>query len=409
VEDNGRSSHPHDSGAARLSHRALFALFALSVVTVVAYAQLRPVYNWDMVAYVAIAGALGERDIERVHAETYALIERTLPDVAFDELIGRDDTSSSSVGFLRGTATDPHAFGQQLPFYLVKPAYPLLIALGSLVGLNPVVASVLISSISYVAFAVLVARWARRHHPASIAYALATLLVISPPFTILARLSTPDAMSLALLVASGYALTERRSGSMALLLSVLAVVVRPNNAAWVVLLAAYLALMAPAAIRPPRWVAGAAALGAVAIYGVLTVRFGYYPFPTLFYHSTIDYLARPADFTSPLGATDYLKQYVHQLLDFQYGAALLFGFLAGVVAVARRFAGGPRRDPMLGLVLVAIAAAAAQWIVYPIEPERILAGQLALIAIALICSVGRAGRRAAPLTDPGRGSYALSA
>ena len=368
--------------------RIVAVAYLLMLLILVAYAQIRPVNNWDMLAYVGIARSIEVNDADELHAEVYRLLRRSVPASDVEALTGTSSEATTSLPFLEATANDPRAFIQQLPFYLVKPAYPLLIAGVSLLGIDPFDASVLIASAAYVAFALLLAAWLRRYHPPLLAYGLATLLVLSPPFSILARLSTPDSLSLLTIVASAYLLVERRRAGIALTVAILSIFVRPNNAVWVILLAAYVAFWVPSTWRPPRWVAAGAAGAALAIYGGLTWWAGYYSFPTLFYHALVEYLAYPADFTSPLTLLDYPRQYVHELLAFQYGSALLFLFIASAGALALARVGGPERNLMSGILVLALVAAGAQWLAYPIEPERILVSQLALIAVVLAVALG---------------------
>ena len=367
------------------------------LIGITTYGQLRPENNWDMVAYVAISRASQADDITQLHRDVYAELEQSVSTADFEALTASGDVLTSSEPFLVATASDARAFAQQLPFYLVKPAYPLLIAGLATTGLNPFAASVLIASAAYAGFGLLAWSWLRRHHPPIIGTLLTALLVISPPFMILARLSTPDSLSLLVILASAYAIVSRRAG-LALGLCLLAVLIRPNNAAWAVLLALYLATAAPPAVRPRRWVP----LLTIALVGVLYVGItrwaGYYPLPTLFHHAIVEYLPYPAEFVPTWGLREYARQYVHEFLAFQYGGALFFLFVGGVVLLGLRSAHGSAHDPLTGLVALAVLASAAQWAVYPIEPERILAGQLAIIAIALAIIVGR------PTQVPGFGS-----
>ena len=139
--------------------------YLLMLLVLVAYAQIRPVNNWDMLAYVGIARSIEVNDADELHAEVYRLLRRSVPASDVEALTGTSSEATTSLPFLAATANDPRAFTQQLPFYLVKPAYPLLIAGVSLLGVDPFDASVLIASAAYVAFALLLVAWLRRYHP----------------------------------------------------------------------------------------------------------------------------------------------------------------------------------------------------------------------------------------------------
>ena len=70
--------------------------------------QVPPVYNWDMVCYVALALGYGEDDPEELHAKTYETLQRECPPAVYQELI-RGGVRSKRHG-------DVEAFTQHLNF-----------------------------------------------------------------------------------------------------------------------------------------------------------------------------------------------------------------------------------------------------------------------------------------------------
>src|SRR5712692_9014805 len=91
-------SHSARSGAGRLeglrSRWPLFAYVALvgSIVTVFFF---RPAYNWDMLAYVALARDDGSADFAQVHRDLYADLARVVPSDQYDVLTGNSQLTEA--------------------------------------------------------------------------------------------------------------------------------------------------------------------------------------------------------------------------------------------------------------------------------------------------------------------------
>ena len=81
-----------------------------------------PMYNWDMLAYVACVHSYTESDAEAIHSKTFDEVRRHVPENAYDRLTRLD-------AYRRALAQTPTSFIQHIPFYSVKPAYPCLMFL----------------------------------------------------------------------------------------------------------------------------------------------------------------------------------------------------------------------------------------------------------------------------------------
>ena len=120
------------------------------------YLAERPNYNWDMLAYMAVALRMEGASTVRAHDETYDIIRSSVPRAWVDDLTGNFDPDAVAVGLgttrmsdrnlRRDWAAHSDSFATQLPFYSVKPLYPALMALGNSLGL-PLIQSGLIVSL----------------------------------------------------------------------------------------------------------------------------------------------------------------------------------------------------------------------------------------------------------------------
>ena len=235
----------------------LLLAILLSLIYATYFAQ-RPYYNWDMVAYVAVALIDAGEPAETVHRKTYDIVAAALPPDRFAEL-------TQSNAYREAVAADAARFAAQLPFYTVKPVYPAVMSVLYRAGMNPVTASVAVSAAGYAGICLLLYVWTARWLRPLVAVPVAALLSLCPYLTPIAQLSTPDALSVLVLLAGLFCIIEidrPLSGAAILVGSIL---VRPENVIYVGVVLAYLRLfrrVAPGRLlmlaRPrspsmPRW------------------------------------------------------------------------------------------------------------------------------------------------------------
>jgi hypothetical protein len=375
--------------------RAMPGALAWLVMTVIAlaiagYAIYRPAGNADLIEYIAVVhqweGATGAD----LNTDTYTDLDQLLDDQQFADVTGRQGiTALGRDAYLQTIKADPEALRQQLPFYSVKPLYPALMAALGVVGVPLGFGSVLISAAAYAALVLLLFRWASRHVGEWSAVILVSLIALAAPFWILARLSTPDALALLIVMSGLYVLLEWRRPGLALAILVVAILARPNAVVAVLAIAAVAVLARPASgirIAWPR--AAIAAVGGIALYLGLTVWSGNYGYATLFYHAVVGYLPFPADGAPPLSILEVLRIYAFRLLSLSTSPVPLF-VLLGAIAMRARVSdlGGIRSDGPSLAILAMYVTMGLTWLSYPNEPERILVAPFLLITIVLVCSV----------------------
>lgn len=388
----------------------IVSAFSLLLGVLAVHALLRPAYNWDMLGYIGVAEAVETRDPAEVQRRTYAAAKAAVPPAAYRDLVGAAGDGSPDVGgrnrYRQVVAADPEAFRQQLPFYAVKPLYPALIYGLTKAGLNPVDASVLLAVLGFLGAMIVILWWFARHHGPLWALLFASLVALSIPLSELAKLSTPDSLSILLVVLGAMALIELRRTPLSLILFGLAIVDRPNTVALTVLLVVYLALWAPPDIALSGRAAVIAGALTIGLYAGLSTWSGMYSIPTFLYHSTTEYLPYPASFVSPFGLFEYAKLYAFEFFELKRVPFFLFVLIGVIVVRLRLDRTDARHDILAHVTPLVLLSLPVQWLVHPTEMERLMAPLLVLLIVFLVISVGRSRPTGA---EPARGQRPITA
>jgi hypothetical protein len=358
-------------------------LFAALLCALVVVSVRRPLYNWDMLPYVAVARSYFGGDPEQVHREVYDALRAAAPPEKVALLVGPDP-----VPYRADVAGDAKHFWEQVPFYSVKPLYPLLVAAVHGLGVNVVRASVWVAALAYAAACWLGFAWMARHQPAAVALIAATLLTVAPPFLLLARLSTPDSLYLLSFLGAGYLLVERRAPGAAMISLLIGMLARPNGILFYAMLGFYLTFLAPQPFRISVGACAGFAGASAALFLGLREISGNYPWTTFFYHSWIAYLPSPTTFVPALELRDYLEVYASHLLLFVSGEIPFFALVGMVALLARHRSAVPFREDVLSHVLLLIPPfMVVHWVLYPGQLDRMYAPQYFLIGLAAVVSV----------------------
>jgi hypothetical protein len=158
------------------------------------YNLQRPQYNWDMIAYVALASYSDTSDTAARHENVYRSLARSVPSNTYETL-----AHGSQSRTLRSSS--PVVFDELLYFYKIRVVYIGLIRACSYLGVSPFFASHLISALAaslgffllFLTFRSYMAPW---------------LMYLLPVFAVnlglaeIAQLSTPDALAFLALVVS---------------------------------------------------------------------------------------------------------------------------------------------------------------------------------------------------------------
>lgn len=373
---------PKQKGARRGAVALVFVLLSLLATSI------PPAYNWDMVAYIALAESWVNpgADSQAVHESTWADVWQNIPRQQFLHLRGAHlDPDSTQwplevIGYRRAVAEDPEVLKAQMPFYSVKPLYPALIAGLTVLGLSAVFASVLVTKASWVAMGCFVFVLLRRRF-ALLPSLIALLISMSLPIVrALGGYSTPDALcSLFVLAGLYFALdaNTRLRQRLALASCVLAVIARPDSILLVTPIALWLAARQPKQWREP----ASAVVCALVACGLQSHFSDNYGWAVLFHHSFIDYLQFPGAVSIELRLSDVISIYLSQLLS----TGLFWGVvgIAVVVAVLRLRWLGVQDDWFCGL-LVVIVFMATHWMVFPDQKDRMMVASYLFVLVAAV-------------------------
>jgi len=319
-------------GALRAQLNRAVACVVVLALTLFAV-TMPPAYNWDMLPYVALSLQAGEAN-ER-HAELWALVDEHVPSEHQALLRGLKDTAAHTamstrradiLHYRQTTADDAEAFSQQLPFYAVKPMYPMLIAgltrlSNQTLGpntLQPIGVSHAVAKFFWVVLGVGFFSLLSMRLGPLLAAGVTLPVMLIPPVHMLASYSTPDTLSAALIMLA-FVLALRdpsRTWTLgALGMALLGVAARPDN---LMLLGLLLVWFRHTKRIPSVIMVGIGLLG-LAWYLLLAKLSGNYGWAVLIHHSFIDYSERPASLVPELSWSVLLQIYLAKL-----GSSMLF-------------------------------------------------------------------------------------
>jgi len=362
-------------------------LAALMSTVYAAWFAQRPLYNWDLIPYVAVALLDAGQPADSVRQKTYEIIERSTPPDSHEFLFGgseyKQDTYNRGADYRYMVAHDSKIFADQLPLYTVKPAYPALMSLLVRARVNPVTAAYLISGVAYAAICFLFYVWFSRWLNPVLSLLITSLLSLNPILVQLAQLATPDSLSVLLLLLGTFLAVEVRNLAAGVTIFILSILVRPENIMYVFIFSVYLLIIKRMVI-----INSLIALGlAFGIYFFQTRISHNYGWAVLFKFTFFDWtvLEHPSDIS--VGLSDYAIVYAKEIfrMFFTRGVAFPIFLLVGIGALLLRHDPPPSwQDPYVQVILVAAVYVTARIAALPGETDRALAFPYMLIAISFI-------------------------
>jgi len=220
----------------KILNTCIFVLFSLFICV---SAFLSPMYNWDVLGYTASALSYETKSPEAIHRKTYSLAQEKIPPTFFDKIVSNNDPLRIR------SASDPNFFYNQLFAFKVKPLYILSMFLFSKMGIHLIQASYLMSIISVGLLCFLIFTWISQYARGSSAGLFAVLVALAVRLPYLARLSTPDAFSAAVIVGAFYVLLEKKQIRLSCVLFLLSILIRLDNIIVALLVFGYLGFGAP--------------------------------------------------------------------------------------------------------------------------------------------------------------------
>ena len=353
----------------------LVTFYAVVSILLLLSGSFRPVYNWDLIPYIASAKALECSDPIQIHSFAYSVIGKT----SATRMYSISTTHVDSL-YRDSMRTDYSAFSYQLAFYKVRVLYILLIYLMFSVGINPVFATHFISAVS-----VFLATWilfliGRDRFSIPLRYAILPIVLAFGALQI-AGLSTPDA--LAFLVVLSIIFFFYTDNPAIYVFSPLLVAVRTDLLILIVLL--YLSLLL---LKPAKKLLALVSLGiSIGTFLILHWHYGYPGWKSVFYLTFLDKLT----LTTPrvFGLDLYFYALFRGLwIAIKSPEFLFFSAIAGLGLFVsfrkfnRKFLFETLKSKSVILLLVSICYVVIRMIVFPLPEARFFVCAYAMATIS---------------------------
>lgn len=279
----------------------------LAVAASVSYHCYRnSMFGIDLLGYAGSVALAETGDVVRAHDLVYR--EPLTPHLRGLDASGKPDADVKQAADMRRRAADPYYAALFLPYFAIKPLYVLALEAVHAVGLSVTDSSRAVSTLFYFGIAVMLWAYTRSW--------LSLLVLVLPETMLLGQANEPDAMScLFLLLGLWLVFFKRRD--MGLLVLVLAIWVRPENA--LLCLLVILVLLIDGRLDVPK----AAVLALLCVGSdVLINHFGY-PFRDLYHHLLS---GDPGTGNSNMVA-EYVRSVIGAVRDMLHSPAPVFALL----------------------------------------------------------------------------------
>jgi hypothetical protein len=362
-------------------------LFAAMLAAVSWHTYRYPLYDLDMLGYMANVTALETFGASRIHAAVYSELPRHVPEGTRAHLLGQDNAGPDSAS-RRDRARNPDHFAEFLPCFAIRPLYIEILHILRRLGIDLVKVTILGSVLPYIALAVLIFVWSARYVGPVLASLFAFLLAVTPPILGLARYSGPDSLSTFWTCLALYFIFERKLLALGLVFLLSSVYIRTDNVLLALAVLAYLCLLTN---ELDKW--KAALLAVVAVVSVFAINHfaGDYGWRMLYYRGFIAAPLAPGEFVAQFSFADYkraLRTGLSALVNGHFIPYLLFGSI-GYLTLRRR---------ALGAVFAIVTAfAAVHFVIFPLVEDRyfslfyVIAGLTAVSSFLPASSMRAAG------------------
>lgn len=342
---------------------------AIVVMAAAVYALLKPIWDWDVIAYLALAKQLGGADWASVHSWTYETI-RLLPDYWRFDLLGREM-------FRETVARDPEALRQVSAFYAERFGYYGVLRALMMVGVPALVGIQLLNGVALGFLARVVWAWLKKAYTSWGAVVGLAVVLFFPSVMKVLRWSNPDGLVAACYVAGIYAWIEGKVrwsyaafGTMVLF--------KPNTLLWV---APLVLIRAWERNWSAAWSLALIVVAAAAVHAILP----HYSPMVGWHHTFVGAFAYPEELRLPFSSDFYVHLLKARMLDL-HGRDLLLFILMWLSLALLIWRGGQQRAL---LALAIVSGVGVQVLIFPGFWERLYVGPvLALVLLATPCLTG---------------------
>ena len=363
------------------NHSALANVMAFCFLIVIAVLLVRhPQYDWDAFAYVAVALRDAGMPADQIHSATFKIMQDFLPPAYWDLLTGHGGVDPE---FRQAVATNANAFMAQLPFFSVKPVYPVLMAALYKVGAGMITSAMAIVSAAYFGFGVLVYVWFRRWMPPLVAFATMALMMLNPYLVAVGRTIWPDMLSALAIASAAFVMIElRRFAFVSAAILLLAILIRPENIIYAGLFLVYMGYRGDIRLS---WVT-MLLVGVAAIYLIETQASGNYGWKALFDYTFVNKTVAPAEEVHH-NILFYVAAYLGRIDHILFGGSgelPVFALVTFGALCLKSRTSAFWTDPYVHLVLICIVLAFARMAIHPQNLSRGLLAVYMLLSIAFV-------------------------
>jgi hypothetical protein len=347
---------------ARLSSSSIAILLFLVLIAVAAIAW--PKSNYDGVFYTALT--LHTNNALALHAAGMQFADR--------------DPEAVNSPYREDLRRNPDHFQQQLPFYVVKPLYVVLLTLARNAGLGGR-SGAFLSAISYCLLGGTAFCWLRRIYPDPAAALFTAILLLNPTTLELIRWTSPDLMAICAALIATCLTVEFERPFLGVAILLLDIWIRPET----ILYAGILLFTLLLTKRLP--IAAGCGFAAAALASYFFITRNSYSFSVLFYHSVVQELTAPTEAHLSLTLPMYLAALKRAARSLSF-ANPLFCFPPLACAI-QLFALG-RRNLATAVSFAALVAAALLFLAYPnFEARYFLSTLFYIPSLCLLVQIKR--------------------
>ena len=361
-------------------------LFLIVAAYALSLSIVQPFHNWDVIGYIAAAKSFEQHDPESVHSFTYAELRSVLPAVQYEDLARESAPGPGHGGpYRHAISTDSSAFGEQLPFYQIRPIYTGLVYLFYKVGMDIELATHLISGIAVAVGLMLLYLMAT-------SFLVKPLIFLLPPLAIafgvleLPKFSTPDGLAFCAVMAAVYVYLKARTNLLLIALTLM-LGIRTD----LILFTMPLLLALFALDRKNRRKIAFAALASVAIYLGILAYCKNPGWSTFFYCTMVQRCTHPISNPPTLAVHEYVDALVGGTADLFSDKIFIFYllvlaaslYLIKARAKATSFAQAIATRPAI-LAAVCLAFVGGRFLVLPAEWDRSFSAPYVVSAFAFL-------------------------
>ncbi len=341
----------------KIMRRLAISFFGFVVLATTIFAVVKPDYNWDMAPYIAVSLEDRVSDPVELHRQAWAGIHERAPALQWYHL-------TESNPYNADQWQSPHDFFSQLTMYRVKIGYTEAIrVLDHMV--DPVTATIIISSLSAFALGLLMLYWMVRNDFVEGAFLLTPIMLLAGYFDI-GLMATPDLFMAVFGIAAVYLIVKDRPWiSVPFLFAMF--LIRPDGILFI--FALLLAALAFGTARLPMLLA--LALGLLA-YGPITHAAGHPGWWPHFYFSNVALQNDMTGFRPAFSVVDYLHGIVRGIkvsLTFNNWPMIMMVLIAGWALLALN-GRSPGRCGTMMLVAIVLCFC-GKFVTFPLPDDRV--------------------------------------